>query len=184
MTAYDGCLAGIDGRCNHVTSTLFALEEFFKQTKGPKGSVNPSLTPAPSSTSKPCVWNVPRKQKVDNLSIIQVKFKKHQHGKPVKGEDKSSLTSDARPQNQHHAHSNTTLCSSIGVGGTRPFLQRWSHTNPTPYYFPFNGYQFLASYFGNLYVSKYNSAFIERLNFQRYIDMITLRDFFRNTGSR
>ena len=109
VLAYDGYPAGIDGRCNHVTSALFALEEFFKKTKGPKGPVNPSLTPAPSCTSKPCVWNVPRKRKVDNLSIVQVKFKKHQHGKPVKSEDKSSLTSDARPQHQHHAHSNTTL---------------------------------------------------------------------------
>ena len=37
-TAYGGCPAGIDGRCNHVTSTLFALEEFFKQSNTP---VNP-----------------------------------------------------------------------------------------------------------------------------------------------
>ena len=54
MTAYDGCPAGIDGRCNHVTcnhvtSTLFALEEFFKKCKGP---VNSPLTPAPSCTSE------------------------------------------------------------------------------------------------------------------------------------
>ena len=75
--------------------------------------MNPSLTPAPSCTSKPCVWNVPRKRKVDNLPIVQVKFKKHQHGKPVKSEDKSSSTSDARPQHQHHAHSNTTLCNLL-----------------------------------------------------------------------
>ena len=113
VTAYDGCPAGIDGRCNHVTSTLFALEEFFKQTKGPKGPANPSLTSAPSCTSKPCVWNVPRKRKVDNLPIVQVKFKKHQHGKPVKSEDKSSSTSGARPQHQHNAHSNTSLCNVL-----------------------------------------------------------------------
>ena len=98
VTAYDGCPAGVDGRCNHVTSTLFALEEFLKQTKGPKGLVNPSLTPARSYTSKPCVWNVPRKRKVDNLPLVQVKFKKPQDGKPVKSEDKSSSTSDARIQ--------------------------------------------------------------------------------------
>ena len=30
MTAYDRCPAGTDGRCNHATSTLFPLEEFFK----------------------------------------------------------------------------------------------------------------------------------------------------------
>ena len=44
-TGYDGCPAGIDGKCNHVTSTLFALEEFLKQSKA---LVNPSLTPAVS----------------------------------------------------------------------------------------------------------------------------------------
>ena len=59
LTAYDGCPAGIDGRCNHVTSTLFALEEFFKQSKAP---VNPSLTPAISCTSKPCVMECPKKK--------------------------------------------------------------------------------------------------------------------------
>ena len=59
MAADDGCPAGIDGRCNHVTATLFTLEEFFKQSKAP---VNPSLTPAISCTSKSCVWNVPKKK--------------------------------------------------------------------------------------------------------------------------
>ena len=28
--AYCGCPAGIDGQCNHVAATLFALEEFCK----------------------------------------------------------------------------------------------------------------------------------------------------------
>lgn len=70
MTAYDGCPTGIDGRCNHVTSTLFALEEFFKQTNQP-GHFSPTPTPStPSCTSKPCVWNVPRKRKVDNLNQV------------------------------------------------------------------------------------------------------------------
>ena len=30
VKAYDGCPAGIDGRCNHVAATLFALEQYFK----------------------------------------------------------------------------------------------------------------------------------------------------------
>lgn len=49
MTAYDGCPAGIAGRCNHVLqySTLFALKEFFKQSSKPG---NTSVTPAPSCT--------------------------------------------------------------------------------------------------------------------------------------
>ena len=105
MTAYDGCPAGIDGRCNHVTSTLFALEEFFKQSKAP---VNPSLTLAISCTSKPCVWNVPRKRKIDNLPIAQAKFRKHQHGKPHKSEDKAlPSTRDVRPPNQQNPNLNT-----------------------------------------------------------------------------
>lgn len=105
MTAYDGCPAGIDGRCNHVTSTLFALEEFFKQSKAP---VNPSLTPAISCTSKPCVWNVPRKRKVDNLPISQAKFRKHQHGKPHKSEDNAlPSTRDVRAPHQQNPSLNT-----------------------------------------------------------------------------
>ena len=71
VTTYDGWPAGIDGRCNHVTSTLFAMEEFFKQSKAP---VNPFLMPALSCTSKPCTWNAPRKRRIDNLSIAQVKL--------------------------------------------------------------------------------------------------------------
>ena len=30
VKAYDGCPAGIDGRCNHVAATLFAFEQYFK----------------------------------------------------------------------------------------------------------------------------------------------------------
>ena len=37
--------------------------------------------------------------------------------------------------------------SSIGVRGTSTFLQKCSRTNPTPYYFPYNGFQFLISCF-------------------------------------
>ena len=111
MTAFDGCPAGIDGRCNHVTSTLFALEEFFKQSKAP---VNPSLTPATSCTSKPCVWNVPRKRKIDNLPIAQVKFRKHQHGKPCKSEDKAlPSTRDVRAAHQQNPNANTDVSNLL-----------------------------------------------------------------------
>lgn len=107
MTAYDGCPAGIDGRCNHVTSTLFALEEFFKKCKGP---VNSPLTPAPSCTSKPCVWNVPRKRKVENQPIAQIKFRRHEHGKLRKNEEKVlPSTRDFRAPHQQHPSSNTDL---------------------------------------------------------------------------
>ena len=107
VTAYDGCPAGVDGRCNHVTSTLFAPEEFFKQSKAP---VNPSLTPALSCTSKPCAWNVPRKRKIDNLPIAKAKFKKHQHGKLSKSEDKSPpSTRDVRAPHQQYPNTNTDM---------------------------------------------------------------------------
>ncbi|CAH3108065.1 unnamed protein product [Pocillopora meandrina] len=107
VTAYDGCPAGVDGRCNHVTSTLFALEEFFKQSKAP---VNPSLTPALSCTSKPCAWNVPRKRKIDNLPIAKAKFKKHQHGKLSKSEDKSPpSTRDVTAPHQQYPNTNTDM---------------------------------------------------------------------------
>ena len=110
ITAYDGCPAGIDGRCNHVTSTLFALEEIFKQSNTP---VNP-LTSAISCASKPCVWNVPRKRKIDNLPIAQVKFRKHQHGKPFKIEDKAlPSTRDVRAKHQQDPISNTDVSNLL-----------------------------------------------------------------------
>ena len=59
------------------------------KTTGKKVLVNPSLTLAPSSTSKPCVWSFPRKRGVDNLPNGLVKFRRHQHGKPIKSEDES-----------------------------------------------------------------------------------------------
>ena len=111
MTAYDGCPAGIDGRCNHVASTLFALEEFFKQSKPP---LNSSLTPAISCTSEPCVWNVPRKRKIDNLPIARVKFRKHQHGKPCKSGDKSlPSTRDVMAPHQQNPSLNTDVSNLL-----------------------------------------------------------------------
>ena len=77
ITAYNGCPAGIDGRCNHVTPTLFALEEFFNQSEEIDDISNQL---SPSYTSKPCAWNIPRKRKVENQLVACVKFKMHQHG--------------------------------------------------------------------------------------------------------
>ena len=107
MTAYDGCPAGVDGRCNHVTSTLFALEEFFKQN-------NISVQPSLSCTSKPCAWNIPRKRKVENQPVAHVKFRKHQHGKVAKGEDTSSPSiRDFRAPYQRNTWSSTDLCNLL-----------------------------------------------------------------------
>ena len=105
MSAYDGCPAGIDRRCNHVTATLFALEEFHKQeTTIPLGT-------GVSSTSRPCTWNVPRKRKIDNQPISQVTFKKHQHGEPTeeKVKQEQQRTSYFRALYQQHPASNTEL---------------------------------------------------------------------------
>ena len=75
--AYCGCPAGVDGRCNHIAATLFALEEYCKQRqKQQQGET--------SRTSIACTWNVPRKRKGEVLSISQMKFKKHEHGKEKK----------------------------------------------------------------------------------------------------
>ena len=109
MTAYDGCPAGIDGRCNHVTSTLFALEEFFKQSKE-FNNTSPSLQPSLSCTSKPCAWNIPRKRKVENQPVACVKFRKHQHGKITKQKDRSS---GFRAPSQRNTWSNTVLCNLL-----------------------------------------------------------------------
>lgn len=76
VRAYDGCPAGLDGRCNHVSATLFALEEYFKVQAG-----NPGGESMVSCTSKPCQWNIPRKRKVENVVISRCKFKKHENGK-------------------------------------------------------------------------------------------------------
>ena len=73
LKAYDGCPPGIDGHCNHVAATLFALEEYFKHQS--------KRTDAMSCTSKPCQWNNPHQCKVDNLAISKCKFKKHEDGK-------------------------------------------------------------------------------------------------------
>ena len=75
--AYWGCPAGVDGRCNHIAATLFALEEYCKQRqKQQQGET--------SRTSIACTWNVPRKRKGEVLPISQMKFKKHEHGKEKK----------------------------------------------------------------------------------------------------
>ena len=75
--AYCSCPAGVDGRCNHIAATLFALEEYCKQRqKQQQGET--------SRTSIACTWNVPRKSKGEVLPISQMKFKKHEPAKKRK----------------------------------------------------------------------------------------------------
>lgn len=79
LRAQCGCPAGVDGRCNHVTATLFALDEYCKQRV--KASQDSSDL---SCTSKPCKWNVPRKRKGSVVSIANMQFSKHDYAKPQK----------------------------------------------------------------------------------------------------
>ena len=76
-SAYCGCPAGVDGRCNHIAATLFGIEEYCKQREKQQQEQT-------SRTSQPCTWNVPRKRKGEVLPISQMKFKKHEHGKEKK----------------------------------------------------------------------------------------------------
>lgn len=91
--AFCGCPAGIDGRCNHVAATLFALEEYCK--------ARAKQTQDEACTSQACKWNVPRKRKGDVISISNMKFQKHEYGK-VKVEKSPVLpaTKDVRAPHQ------------------------------------------------------------------------------------
>lgn len=96
LRAQCGCPAGIDGRCNHVTATMFALDEYCKQRT--KTESDPSDL---SCTSKPCKWNVPRKRKGNVMPIANIKFAKHDYSKSKK--KRRSFTSpqhDVRALNQ------------------------------------------------------------------------------------
>ncbi|PFX22069.1 hypothetical protein AWC38_SpisGene13410 [Stylophora pistillata] len=76
LRAKCACPAGIDGRCNHVTTRLFSLESFPKT----KDSV-PKETDAASCTAKPCSWSVPPKRKGPVQPISAMKFNKHNYFK-------------------------------------------------------------------------------------------------------
>ncbi|PFX12333.1 uncharacterized protein LOC111347439 [Stylophora pistillata] len=78
LKAHCKCPAGIDGRCNHVASTLFALEQSFKETKRKNSDA------AESCTSKPCKWNVPGKRKGPVTPISEMSFVKHDYAKEKK----------------------------------------------------------------------------------------------------
>jgi len=70
-----GCPAGIDGRCNHVAATTFALEEYCKEREKLVAESDESCT------SKPCKWNVPRKRKGSVVPIAEMSFTKHDYAK-------------------------------------------------------------------------------------------------------
>ena len=78
LNAHCKCLAGIDGRCNHVASTLFALEQHFNERR------KTSTVTEDSCTSKPCKWIIPRKRKGPVTPISEISFVKHDYAKEKK----------------------------------------------------------------------------------------------------
>ena len=107
QTAFCGCPAGVDGRCNHVAATLFSLEEFCKVKEKEADTEK-------ACTSKKCKWNVPRKQKVDIVPTAHMKFSKHEHGK-VKKQKHSVISPEhnARPAIRNDSHAHNTRMYSI-----------------------------------------------------------------------
>ena len=59
------CPAGIDGWCNHVTASLFALNSYGRAKED--GEKDHEELPC---TSKPCKWNVPRNQKIGPMTRL------------------------------------------------------------------------------------------------------------------
>ena len=76
--AYCPCPAGIDGRCNHLAATLFAIEDMGRKLDTAKQSESASDVPC---TSKPCAWSVPRRKPAEATTIQSVTFEKHIWGK-------------------------------------------------------------------------------------------------------
>jgi hypothetical protein len=73
--------AGVDGRCNHVTATLFAAVEYCQQ----RLQLQPeSSTEGLSCTSQPCQWNVPRERTGNVTPIGNMTFSKHDYYKTNK----------------------------------------------------------------------------------------------------
>ena len=79
LSAVCGCPASVDGRCNHLAATLFAIEDQFLRESQALAQ-RPAQAPDLPCTSKPCSWNVlSRKRKVEPQPIQSVKFQKHEY---------------------------------------------------------------------------------------------------------
>ncbi len=78
-----GCPAGVDGRCNHVTATLFAAAEYCKQRSELKNKPKSSIEEL-SCTSQKCKWNVPRERTGNVTPIANMTFIKHDYSKQKK----------------------------------------------------------------------------------------------------
>ena len=108
VKAYNRCPAGtcINGHCNHVATTLFALEQYFKFQAGGVDTI--------SCTSKPFQWNIPHKHKIDNVPISLNKFMKHEHGESkIEKELPPSEPTHSAVSAKHDFLNNTRLCNYL-----------------------------------------------------------------------
>ena len=83
-----GCPARVDGRCNHLAATLFAIEdkqnnEVFTSAANTACAVSHQETNV-LRTSKPCQWNLPKKRKINAEPIQSFNFQKHEYVKEEK----------------------------------------------------------------------------------------------------
>ena len=79
-----GCPAGVDGRCNHLAATLFAIEDKWNNVPCDTDSAVSQQQVTVPCTSQPCQWNLPKKRKLNTEPIQSLKFQKHDYGKKEK----------------------------------------------------------------------------------------------------
>ena len=75
-----GCPAGVDGHCNHLAATLFAIEDHWNNVHCDTDSAVSQQQVTVPCTSQPCQWNLPKKRKLNTEPIQSLKFQKHDYG--------------------------------------------------------------------------------------------------------
>jgi len=96
LNAICPCPAGVDGRCNHLAATLFAIENI--QSKANTQVHVPC-------TSQPCKWSVPPKRRAEPTTIQEVNFQKHVWGKREKSPSNAKpFYIDVRVPGTSHSH--------------------------------------------------------------------------------
>ena len=94
-----GCPAGVDGRCNHLAATLFAIEDQWDNVASVTGDISQPQNSIPC-TSQPCQWNLPSKRKLNPEPIQSLKFAKHKYGKEKKRSSRDQI--DVRTPHQRN----------------------------------------------------------------------------------
>ena len=75
-----GCPAGVDGHCNHLAATLFAIEDHWNNVPCDTDSAVSQQQVTVPCTSQPCQWNLPKKRELNVEPIESLKFQKHDYG--------------------------------------------------------------------------------------------------------